>query len=288
MAQDNSTPPIANAAKQPALTQHIYDLLDQILAGPRDEATLHKSLRLLGKWRAKLIENDIVRHTGGVIARGPFAGMIYGNTASEGSSTARLLGAYEASLAPVIEQIVSRPYARVIDVGCAEGYYAVGLARRMPKAHIMARDIMPDALHKCQKLARANGVEGQISYGGAVTHSDFDICQHAKTVIICDIEGGEGDLLDPAKAPGLLAADILVETHDGMRPNLSNILAQRFAPSHDVQVFHRSIDAQALPEWMHSYSDLDRLLALWEWRAGPTPWLWMKAKHPPAPQQDTP
>ena len=32
----------------------------------------------------------------------------------------------------------------------------------------------------------------------------------------------------------------------------------------------------ALPDWMAEMSDLDRLLALWEWRTGPTPWLWME------------
>jgi hypothetical protein len=29
---------------------------------------------------------------------------------------------------------------------------------------------------------------------------------------------------------------------------------------------------------MQELSDLDRLLALWEWRSGPTPWLWMEAQ----------
>jgi hypothetical protein len=33
-----------------------------------------------------------------------------------------------------------------------------------------------------------------------------------------------------------------------------------------------------LPEWMEGLSDMDRLLALWEWRTGPTPWLWMQRR----------
>jgi hypothetical protein len=31
-----------------------------------------------------------------------------------------------------------------------------------------------------------------------------------------------------------------------------------------------------------SLAHLDQLLATWEWRSGPTPWLVMKAKHPVA------
>lgn len=283
MVQDQRS--VSATAKPTALHNRIFRLLDQILSGQRDEATLISALRLLGKWRGKVIETDIMARSGSVIAHGPFAGMIYSNTATEGATAARLLGCYEASLVPIIEQIVARAYACVMDVGCAEGYYAVGLARRMPNTQILARDTEPKALLKCAALAQVNGVAGQISYGGAVAHSDFDICHKAKTLVICDIEGAEAQLLNPILAPGLRVADILVESHDCMIPNLSANLAQRFAASHDVQTLHRSLDVGALPDWMHSYSDMDRLLALWEWRAGPTPWLWMTAKT--APDQDS-
>jgi hypothetical protein len=285
MVQDQRSASSSSAAKPTALRDHIFALLDQILSGPRDEAALTNALRVLGKWRGKVIETDIMQRSGGVIAHGPFAGMIYSNTASEGATAARLLGCYEASLAPIIEDIVARAYACVMDVGCAEGYYAVGLARRMPNTQIIARDTEPKALRKCAALAQANGVAGQISYGGAVAHRDFDICLGTKTLVICDIEGAEAQLLNPILAPGLRVADILVESHDCLIPNLSANLAQRFAASHDVQIFDRSLDVGALPDWMHSYSDMDRLLALWEWRAGPTPWLWMTAK--PTPDQDS-
>ena len=72
-------------------------------------------------------------------------------------------------------------------------------------------------------------------------------------------------------------ADILVECHDVMRPGLTDLLAARFAASHHVTRINRQIDAR-LPDWMEELSDLDRLIALWEWRGGPTPWLWMQAK----------
>lgn len=278
----DTSPPKPQAGAQ--LTDDVFARLDALLSGPRNGAALHQSLRLLAKWRAALIAQDILRQSGAVIGHGPFKGMIYGAQATEGSTSARLLGRYEASLAPIIEDIVQRPYACVMDVGCAEGYYAVGLALRMPQAQIIARDILPAALEKCAALAARNGVLGQMQFGGAVTHSDFDRCTAAKTLVICDIEGAEAALLDPVAAPGLLAADILVEAHDCMAQGLSQMLAQRFAPSHDVQILHRSLDAGALPNWMHRYSDLDRLLALWEWRAGPTPWLWMTAKSPPFAQ----
>ena len=48
-------------------------------------------------------------------------------------------------------------------------------------------------------------------------------------------------------------------------------LVARFAVTHHTT---RQIEAR-LPEWMEELSDLDRLIALWERREGPTPWLWM-------------
>ena len=130
----------------------------------------------------------------------------------------------------------------------------------------------------CRALAVANGVADRVEIGGLFHHADFAICSAQPTLILCDIEAAELDLLDPAAAPGLLSADILVECHDSLRPGISQTLTQRFTPSHYVQRIDRALNAEALPDWMEELSDLDRLIALWEWRAGPTPWLWMRHK----------
>ena len=260
-----------------SLTLAATKALRRIAEQDPDPAHLAAALRHLAKWRAELVANTIAERMGPVIAAGPFQGMIYGVRAAEGSRAARLLGVYEASLAPIIETIVARAYPLVIDLGSAEGYYAVGLARRMPQARILARDENPQAQDLCRALADMNGVAGRVEIGGRMNHADFNICTSQPTVIICDIEGAEDTLLDPARAPGLSAADILVECHDVMHPGLTDRLAARFAASHHVTRINRQL-APILPDWMESWSDLDRLIALWEWRAGPTPWLWMTHK----------
>jgi hypothetical protein len=38
----------------------------------------------------------------------------------------KIIGSYECELHPAIEEIIVNNYAEVWDVGCAEGYYAVG------------------------------------------------------------------------------------------------------------------------------------------------------------------
>jgi hypothetical protein len=260
------------------LTRAATETLRQLAADPPDAAQLAIALRHLAKWRSGVIANTLAKRSGTTVLSGPFKGMTYAVRASEGSRSARLIGAYEASLAPVIDQIVARNYDLVIDVGCAEGYYAVGLARRMPRAKIMARDDNPKAQTLCRELAAANTVADRVKIDGRMTHADFAICATTRAVVICDIEGAERGLLDPTQAPGLLHADILVECHDCLQPGLSQLIAARFAATHDVQIINRKLDDTGLPDWMESLSDLDRLIALWEWRIGPTPWLWMVRK----------
>jgi predicted O-methyltransferase YrrM len=50
----------------------------------------------------------------------------------------KLLGVYERELHDVLENLIAWGPDLVIDAGAAEGYYAVGLARRLPQSRIMA------------------------------------------------------------------------------------------------------------------------------------------------------
>jgi hypothetical protein len=290
MPPTTETPAAKAPAGKPAqnrsssLTDETYRQLRALMAAPPSAAQLTRMLRLMSIWRSSLISNTIVKNDGAVVQTGPFKGMTYVSSASEGTTSARLLGCYETALHPIIEKIIRRGYDQVIDVGCAEGYYAVGLARRMPGARILARDMNPVAQRKCRELAAMNDVAQRIEVGGLFGHADFDLCTQAKTVVICDIEGAEADLLNPSLAKGLLAADILVEVHDCFVPGLSRQIAQRFEATHNIRLLPRANPSGELPQWFDDLSDLDRLLAIWEWRMGPTPWLWMSRKRKLAAQ----
>jgi hypothetical protein len=261
-----------------ALTQAIDASLARIAAEPPGPRRLEAQLRQLAKWRSIVLANTQIARRGSRVAAGPFAGMDYAVAASEGGRAPRLLGLYEASLHPVIETVVARAYPQVVDIGCAEGYYAVGLARRMPDTVVHARDSDPRAQALCAELARANGVADRLRIGPAMTHAELALCAAARTFVLCDIEGAEGALLDPVACPALAEADLLVEVHEGMRPGLIQTISARFAPTHRVTRIDRSLRADLLPDWAEELSDLDRLLLLWEWRASPTPWLWMERR----------
>lgn len=263
------------------LTLAVARQLRAIMDETPSQKSLEAAFRLLAKWRAQLIDNTIVKRSGKMVLGGPFAGMDYSVGVTEGAGPPRRLGCYEAVLIPVIETIIARAYPLVVDIGAADGYYAVGLARRMPGTRVLARDTNLAAQAACRTLAAINGVADRVDVGGEVSHSDFDLCNKTESLVICDIEGAEDALLDPARAPGLLDADILVEVHDCFALGLSSRIAARFAATHRVTRLDRRIDGGALPSWMEELSDLDRLIALWEWRAGPTPWLWIERHERP-------
>lgn len=275
--------PTGSTVPASEMTLAVTKLLQDHLSGPPEAAKLEMALRMLAKWRSVLVANTLVHRSGHKVLSGPFKGMDYSVAASEGAKAARLLGSYEITLAPVIETAVSRRYKQIIDVGCAEGYYAVGMALRLPRAKVWARDASPAAQDLCREHARRNGVSDRVDVGGLMEPQDFDWCKRKRTLVICDIEGGEETLLDPALAPGLVVADILVECHDAMVPGLTDRIAARFAKTHKVARIGRSLAPDALPEWMETLSDMDRLIALWEWRGGPTPWLWMQANRESEP-----
>jgi hypothetical protein len=265
--------------EQPSdLTRTVTDRLAAILSGPPDRRKLDAALRLLAKWRSQILDNTLAARSGDTILGGPFKGMRYPVRAAEGARSARLLGAYEASLSPVLERIIARRVPQIVDIGCAEGYYAVGLALRLPGSTIHAHDTDPAARALVARLAAENGVTDRVRVGGEMDHAALSICAAAETVVICDIEGAEDGLLDPASAPALLEADILVEVHEGPRPGLTDRIAARFAATHHVTRIGRRLDDSALPDWTEALSDMDRLLMLWEWRAAPTPWLWLERK----------
>src|SRR5262245_41340678 len=71
------------------------------------------------------------------VQRGPFAGMVYPDHAAVGSTLyPKLLGSYERELHQTVDDIVRLGYDTVVDIGAAEGYYAVGLAMKMPGTQV--------------------------------------------------------------------------------------------------------------------------------------------------------
>ena len=243
-------------------------------------ASLNNSLRLLSKWRSHLIQNTLLKEEGTKVLGGPLKGLDFIESSAEGCHIAKLLGTYEQPLQPYIESAISGNYAKILNIGCAEGYYAVGLARAMPSAQCLAYDSDPKAQEACKLLAKKNQVTNRVLVGGKFDIEDFAKHEQDAVLVFCDIEGGENELLDPIAAPALRRLDIIVESHECLLEGITEELISRFNLTHNIKVIkdNGSRRLENPPDWFSQLSHLDQLLSLWEWRSGPTPWLIMSPK----------
>jgi len=242
---------------------------------------LNDSLRLLCKWRSLLITNTYIQKCGVGIFQGPFKDMQFLNQSSEGCHMAKLFGTYEQPLHKYIEEIISTKYETIFNIGSAEGYYSVGLATRMQTTKILSFDLNVAAQKACIELAKKNNVSKSIEVFGEFHPELVKSHENEKCLILCDVEGEENRLLDIANYPALIKFDILVESHDCFKSGMTEELVNRFSPTHQIIIINdngqRHLDIQ--PEWFLKFSHLDQLLAVWEWRSGPTPWIFMKSLH---------
>ena len=256
-------------------------LQNQLAQSQADEiGQLNSALRLLSKWRSVLIQNTLLQQQGTVVMEGPLAGLDFLPQSAEGCHIAKLLGCYEQPLLPFIEQAIQAHYPTILNIGCAEGYYAVGMARRMPDTKVLAFDLNPKAQATCQALAEKNGVTDRVQVGALFQPEDFAVYANQRILLLCDIEGAERELLDPEQSPALRGMDIIMESHECLIPGITQEIIRRFEASHDITLVQDNGQRQLhhAPAWFNNLAHLDQLLATWEWRSGPTPWLVMKAK----------
>jgi hypothetical protein len=261
------------------LHEHVAQLLRQQLDAPGAVPDkLNAALRLLSKYRSTLIQNTVVQQCGPTVQGGPFRGMRFLEQSAEGCHVPKLLGCYESELHPHIRAAAERAYEVVLNIGAAEGYYAVGLARLMPDARVYAYDTNAAAHSVCQSLAEQNGVADRVVVGGVFSGENFDRFAGQLVLVVCDIEGGETALLDPQRYPALQAMDVIVELHDSPGAKPSVLIPERFGATHDVTMVRHGGQATPLPALFEQLSHLDQLLAVWEWRSGPTPWAVMQVR----------
>ncbi len=260
--------------------ERVLGMLQNTLASDqmRPEVKLYRALRLLAKYRSELIANQLIRGGGLAVRSGPFADMTMVQKRTEGCLVPKLLGCYEQELHDVLQALPERDYQVVVNIGCAEGYYAVGLARLLPDAEVWAYDIDASARETCTALARENGVSDRVQIGELFAQQDFQGFDGQRVLVACDIEGDEIGLIDPDAAPALRHMDILIELHDCFDPTISERILERFETSHDIRFVQTGArNLGDFPE-LANLEHLDQLLALWEWRTGPTPWAFMTVK----------
>jgi hypothetical protein len=193
------------------------------------------------------------------VSGGPFAGLEYPDLAPH-SLAPKLLGIYERELHAAVENAIRAEPEVIVNVGAADGYYAVGLARRCPRATVIAYEADPEQRELCARVAAANGADVQIH--GAATLADLRAQSRRPALLVMDCEGCERALLEPP-----LDATIIVELHDVYDPGVGDEVVARFRATHEIELVPT---APQPPGGILS-----------EQRPGPMRWAVMTPRHAP-------
>ena len=224
------------------------------------------------------VNGQAFRLFGNRVYGGPFAGMIIPERVQhwdDGNFGTKLLGCYEHELHDVIHHAVWRYPNVLIDVGCSEGYYAIGFARMHKDLRVHALDISDAALTLCSMYATINGVKDQVyTARGARDPSELRFRGiEGRRLYMIDCEGDEAELIDLEACPELKHSDIIVECHDFMRPSMSRILADRLAATHKVELIRPTMPDFGQFQFLRQLPSIISVLMVVEKRPMPCYWL---------------
>lgn len=174
------------------------------------------------------------------VLQGPFKGMHYLSRAYFGPILPKVLGTHEMELWPAVERLCALSPPLIIDIGAAEGYYAVGLAMRNPASRVICYEMYAPARRLIGQMARMNGVESRVTILPTCTVESLrKVLEDGKpSAIVCDVEGAEDELMDPGQIPALKHCVLLIEVHEGFRQALPERMKSRFAQSHELEHIH--------------------------------------------------
>jgi precorrin-6B methylase 2 len=225
-----------------------------------------------GLWVARRVSDEL----GLTVRSGPFTGLRYVERAVGAPHLAdclpaKLLGSYERELHPAIERAMRTGFSTIVNVGAADGYYAVGLALRMPEARVFAFEVNEGRRDLCMELARLNGVAERIDIAGACDPAWLAALE-GDCLLVMDCEGCEVGLLGREQAASLAGSSLIVELHDFIDPRSSHTVVERFSATHECERI------AAAPRHSGDFPELEflgwknRELAISEVRTHPMEW----------------
>lgn len=192
--------------------------------------------RLHKEWGIYTSTVEMMAEYGRVVLDGPFRGMKY----PSGSLLNRhgipiIFGTYELELHPIIEEVALKHYERIIDIGCAEGYYAVGLALRTG-AEVYAFDCEPRERLYCRQMARENNVSVRVHVKSWCSRGTLKKLALGRCLIVSDCEGFEANLFSNAVIAMLKNSDLIIELHQIAGIDSRSVLVERFKASHNARL----------------------------------------------------
>ncbi|HRO42527.1 MAG TPA: methyltransferase [Flavipsychrobacter sp.] len=236
------------------------------------------------RYERSLYEHQLSEHRLGIffsdltVRDGYFKGLRYPGFGSFGSSLfPKLSGSYESELVPVFKELERNHYDQIIDIGCAEGYYAIGLAKKHPQAFVHAFDISENARRLCHTMAEINQVAERIMVEGECTPKWLrEMDANVRRLLVCDCEGFERKLFDDTNVGSLAQCDLVVELHPMYYTDVKEYLHELFKDTHHITYVSSYDDARKifdLPATYTSFPPVDKVKLVQEGRSFSMDWM---------------
>jgi len=218
------------------------------------------------------IGRKVAEHGGLNIQEGPFREMKLPPELLREHLAPYLLGCYEQELHADIERVISLKPACFVDIGAKFGYYAIGMAMRVPGIRVIAFDTDPWARRMIQQTAKLNDVRIEVRSFCSRAWMSQRIPEHS--FVISDCEGFEATLFSGPLGGGALSSRFLVETHDHEVPGATDTVTSCLLLDHEV----REIGQDPAAPDVQFLSKEDAALAVSDLRPSGQRWLFAEPK----------
>lgn len=169
--------------------------------------------------RKERVSLEIYNLFNGIVKYGPFSGLKLNNKPWWGMSDlgSMCLGLYEKEILDFLfsESVVDR--RTFIDIGAADGYYAIGLLKSGRIDNAICYEITKNGQETISENWLINNKPGKIDINGDVfdnfLNKNIDI-DFSECVVLVDIEGAEFSLLNSVLLEFMKNAVIIIEIHN--------------------------------------------------------------------------
>ena len=223
-------------------------------------------------WRKETVEQRIERISletfglcNGVIRYGLFKGMRLSINTWWGKADlgSQCLGLYEKQILEFIS--LNGPYDTFLDIGAADGYYAIGMLHSQMAKRSICFEISEQGQASIKENWALNKSIGKLEVHGEANKATLSktapkLC--GKSLVLIDIEGAEFALLTPKIIAMLKRCEIIIEIHnwvEGFQSKYTELLTN-LDKHYEINILKNAAQNTESIPLLRSYTDENRLL----------------------------
>ena len=220
----------------------------------------------------------------------------------QGDLGTKILGLYEKEVVELFARIKKKHhYSILVDVGAADGYYAIGSLYSHDVNEVIAFENSERGRENLLKHAKLNKVDNKITLLNKATETTLEKILSERSadlsdmIFLVDIEGAEYTLFNTNIMSLLSKNHIIIEVHDCLIQDKYNTtdditpnqfesavekrkLYELVTQTHDVEVIWQANRSGSQFEFLRSWPDYDRALLLSEGRTSMGCWWYLSPK----------